>query len=72
MRKVECTKITYEINGSIRNKRETKIEGLFHQWGSDYEEFESGAGNMTIAIVEFPDGTIETFLPHLIKFIEAA
>ncbi|CAH5462713.1 TPA: hypothetical protein N0X70_001533 [Enterobacter roggenkampii] len=72
MRKVECKRITYEGLGSFRHKKETVIEGLFHQWGSDFEEFETGPGNMTVAIVELPDGTVETFVPHLIKFIEAA
>lgn len=26
-------------------------KGLFHQWGSDFEEFENGVGNLTIAII---------------------
>ena len=29
--------------------------GKFHQWGSNYEEFENGAGNYSVAIVELPD-----------------
>ena len=69
MKKVECKRVTYEYNGSVRNKRETTIEGLFHQWGSDFEEFECGPGNMTVAIVELPDGTVETFAPINIKFL---
>lgn len=44
-------------------------EGLFHQWASAYEEFESGAGNFTVALVETPDGTIEQVLPINIKFV---
>lgn len=32
--------------------------GYFHQWGVNYEEFESGPGNYTVAIVELPDGRI--------------
>ena len=32
--------------------------GKFHQWGSNYEEFENGAGNYSVAIVELPDGTV--------------
>ncbi|MEI3450523.1 MAG: hypothetical protein V8Q67_03420 [Blautia massiliensis (ex Durand et al. 2017)] len=27
----------------------------FHQWGSDYEEFEAAPGNFTTAIVVLPD-----------------
>ncbi|MEV9060044.1 hypothetical protein AB0118_07380 [Klebsiella quasipneumoniae] len=72
MRKVECKRITYEYHEGKRNEVVTTREGLFHQWGTDYEEFETGPGNMTVAVVEFPDGTVETFLPYLIKFIEAA
>ena len=44
--------------------------GLFHQWGTSYEEFESGAGNFTVAIVEMPDGTIEQVLPENLKFVD--
>lgn len=45
-------------------------EGLFHQWGCSYEEFESGAGNFTVAIVELTDGTIEQVLPSNLKFVD--
>lgn len=45
-------------------------EGLFHIWGCSYEEFETGAGNFTVALVELSDGTIESVLPTNIKFIE--
>lgn len=44
--------------------------GLFHQWGCSYEEFESGAGNFTVAIIELPDGTIEQVLPSNLKFVD--
>lgn len=37
-------------------------------WGQEYEEFENGVGNVTVAVVEFPDGTVDTVLPSLIKF----
>jgi hypothetical protein len=42
----------------------------FHGFGSEYEEFENGVGNATVAIVEFPDGTVRTVLPNAIRFIE--
>lgn len=32
--------------------------GYFHQWGNNYEEFETGPGNFSTAIVELPDGEI--------------
>lgn len=44
--------------------------GLFHQFGCSYEEFESGAGNFTVAIVELTDGTIEEVLPINLKFVD--
>jgi len=31
---------------------------VFHQFGCDYEEFESGPGNFSTAILELPDGTL--------------
>ena len=44
--------------------------GKFHKWGDAYEEFESGPGNFTVALVELPDGTIEEVQPKNIKFID--
>lgn len=70
MRKVECKIITYEYNGGIRNKRETVVKGVFHQWGSDYEEYETGPGNYSVGIVELEDGSVQRFIPENIKFIE--
>ncbi len=45
-------------------------KGLFHEWGVNYEEFESGPGNYSIAIVEYEDGTIESVPVEQIKFID--
>jgi hypothetical protein len=33
-------------------------EGLFHQWGNDFIELESGAGNFSVGIVELSSGKI--------------
>lgn len=49
---------------------EFNTEGVFHQWGVSFEEYESGPGNYTIALVELPNGEIESVLPRNIKFIE--
>jgi len=71
MRKVSILK--YE-----RKEGETKYslvpdgEGLFHQFGSDFAEYESGAGNYSTAIVERPDGSIINVAVALIKFLEPA
>lgn len=44
-------------------------EGVFHQWGVSYEEFDAGPANFSIAIIETPTGEIEEVLPSYIKFI---
>lgn len=52
-------------------KLEEKGEAAFHQFGCDYEEFESGPGNFSTAIVEWPDGTVENVRADRIRFITA-
>lgn len=42
--------------------------GIFHQFGCDYEEFEAGAGNYTTAVVEMPDGSIKNVHVEMIVF----
>lgn len=51
------------------NNRQFFSNGLFHQWGSDYEEFEEGPGNYATAIVELPDGKIENVPAGDIEFL---
>jgi len=41
--------------------------GTFIQYGCNYEEFESGPGNYTTAIIELDDGTV---LNHPIEYIQ--
>ena len=43
-------------------------EGIFHQFGADYDEFETGPGNFTTAIVEMPDGEIKNIPVGLVVF----
>lgn len=44
--------------------------GIFHTWGSNYEEFESGPGNYTVAIVELEDGRVVEVLPKDLIFTD--
>jgi len=44
-------------------------QAQFHGFGSDFEEFENGTGNFTVAIVEWPDGTVDTVPLGRIKFV---
>lgn len=46
--------------------------GYFHQWGINYEEFETGPGNYTTAVVELPDGRIVTPPADDIIFLDKA
>lgn len=58
-----------KIPGTAQFSDDYPLEGKFHQWGSNHEEFENGVGNYTVAIIECPDGTIEEVLPSKLKFI---
>lgn len=55
--------------GSIIREKVLIGHGTFCAWGCDYEEFESGPGNFSVAIVRMPDGTIRTPQPDMIQFI---
>lgn len=46
------------------------VRGFFHQWGIDYEEFESGPGNYTVAVIELDDGTVVMARADTVKFVE--
>lgn len=50
--------------------RELLFEAKFHEFGSDYEVFENGAANYTVAVVEKKDGYIECVYPQCIKFTD--
>jgi len=44
-------------------------DGLFHQWGVSYVEYESGPANYTVGIVELKDGKVVMPTPDGIQFI---
>jgi hypothetical protein len=68
MRKVMVT--SYENAPGTKQWVEVdKGEAVFHGFGTDHEEYESGPGNYPIAIVEFPDGHIETPRAERIRFL---
>jgi len=56
-------------NGTNCFQSDYETDGVFHQWGCNYEEFESGPGNYTVAIVETFDGVIHEVLPTNLKFV---
>lgn len=67
MRKCKGQYNVYE-NGQWRTK-EFEL-GYFHQWGCNYEEFESGIGNYSVAIVELPDGRVIMPVADDIVFVD--
>lgn len=44
--------------------------GYFHYFGCDYEEFETGAGNYSVAIIELPDGKVVKVNPNDLQFLD--
>lgn len=53
--------------------QQTKVEvgeAFFHEFGVYHDEYETGAGNYTTAVIELPDGTIKSIYVELIQFIE--
>lgn len=64
--------IVFEGRYSSDTKKVEKIEygvGEFHQFGLSLELHEDGFGNLSIAIVEMPDGTVLTPPANMIKFV---
>ena len=57
MAKTRMCRGKYWTGGSSGHYEEFE-SGIFHQWGSNYEEFDNGAGKYSTAIVELPDGKV--------------
>ena len=58
-----------ENNNYIGIKKELRGSGIFHEFGCNYEEFDSGAGNFSTAIIELSDGTVINHPVELIEFV---
>lgn len=65
-RKVEIFKWT---DGYPQRLISTDETGYWHQWGCNYEEFETGPGNFSTAIIEMPNGVVRNIPVEQIKFI---
>lgn len=45
-------------------------EAIFHQFGKDFEEFENGGCEVSVAIIEWPaSGKVEMIRADMIQFI---
>ena len=58
------------VNDRMNNgKKVLDYIGKFHGWGVDYEEFETGPGNYSVAIVERPStGDINLIYANNVSF----
>ena len=52
------------------NGKAQEITGRFHMWGSNYEEFETGPGNFTTAIIELDDGRVASCPAETVQFYD--
>lgn len=57
-----------KAEGETHHKKVLGGVGLFHEFGCDYEEFDSGAGNYSTAIIELEDGAIKNIPVELVVF----
>lgn len=57
----------YQRKAGGGTKKVEKGEGVFHCWGVGSEE---GVGNYTTAIVEFPDGTVDSVHTSMMRFLD--
>jgi len=57
-----------KVKGKIHNEKVIDGHGFFHQFGLDYEEFETGPGVYSTAIVEMLDGSVKNVPVELIVF----
>jgi hypothetical protein len=48
---LNCTTTYRPIDGTNCWEDDFIHEGIFHQWASSFTEFESGAGNYTVALI---------------------
>lgn len=54
----------------LDSKNTGEQEGLFHQFGSNYEEHNPGIGNYSTAIIEMENGDVKNIPVEDIRFIK--
>lgn len=59
-----------ESGQACKFERTFVSEAVFHEFGCNYEEFESGPGNFSTAIVEYNDGSMGNIPVENIEFIK--
>jgi len=69
---MELRKVVVSRNVQQEDKKwklEEVGEASFHCFGVGYEEFETGAGNYSTAIVEWPTGVVESVPVDHVRFV---
>ena len=64
-----CKGIKYIHSPETKKYEPTEFTGIFHGWGVDYVEFESGPGQFTCAIMELDNGKVELIPDENLTFI---
>ena len=59
---------TYEKNDNGSFVKVLMGEAIFHQFGMDFEEYETGYGGYSTAIIELPDGSVKNVPVEHIAF----
>jgi hypothetical protein len=65
----QCCEVDYAFPHKPTRELVPRGQAQFHGWGCEIEEFDNGAVNQTVAIIEWPDGKVEAVLPHCIQFV---
>ena len=52
--------------------KKIKVFGYFHAWKADYEEFETGPGNFTMALIEDEGGKVWSCIAESVRFLDRA
>lgn len=68
MRRVKVFK-WHRDKGEVQYRKVEIGQATFHQFGVGYEEFESGPGNFSTAIIEWDDGRVDNYPVEMIQFI---
>ena len=58
----------YEKNEKGIYDKVLKGQAIFHQFGIDFEECETGVGNYSTAIIELPDGSVKNIPVENVAF----
>ena len=69
MRKVEILERRFDPSDRTTGLKSTGKFATFHKWGVNFEEFDSGPGTYSTAIIEHPDGNVENIDCEFIKFV---